>query len=169
MTKRVSGLSDEHAAHARKLIVKQASMMVAHKDQVAYSQGGNRMVGVRRKLSIVKGKYPHTCDCSSTAYWMHFDAVHRPFGIRDLLCHAGGNPNATIYTGTMYRNGKPVQHDSNLKIGDLIFYGDPGGGIPEHVAVYIGGGKVFSHGSMGGPYILNMYYRPDRRMAKRYI
>lgn len=163
MSSRVSGLSDEHAAHVRDLILKQAAYGVKHKDEIDYSQGGNRQVGVRSKLTITKSQFPHTCDCSSTVWWMLFDAMHRPYGIRDLVCHVGWNPDGTVYTGTMYRNGKRVVHDSNLKIGDLIFYGDQGGGIPEHVAIYIGGGYVFSHGSMGGPYILKLDYRDDRR------
>lgn len=169
MSERVSGLSDEHAQHSRALILKAAHVMVTHKDEIDYSQRADRMVGVREKLTITKGQFPKTCDCSSTAYWMLWDALARPYGVRDLVCHVGWNPNGTIYTGTQFRNGKAVVHDINLKIGDLIFYGDQGGGIPEHVAVYIGGGMVFSHGSMGGPYILVLDYRNDRRMSRRYI
>lgn len=170
MSQRVSGLSDDHAAHARHLMILQANLMVRNKWSVSYSQKADRMVGVRSRLSIVRGQYPRTCDCSSTAYWMHWDAVHRPYGTRDLLVVGPDwNPNKTIYTGTMYHNGKAVIHDANLKIGDLIFYGYQGGGIPEHVAVYIGGGKVFSHGSSAGPYILDLDYRSDRRMSRRFI
>lgn len=163
MSTRVSGLSDAHAAEVRKGLVHCAQVMVANKNSINYSQGGDRMVGVRSHLTIRRGQFPHTCDCSSTAYWMLFDWLFEKNGVRDLVCEAHWNPNATIYTGTMYRHGKRVVHDSNLKIGDLIFYGDQGGGVPEHVAMYIGGGYVFSHGSMGGPYILKMDYRDDRR------
>ena len=169
MSTRVSGLSDEHAAHARSLIHRQAEMMIKHKDEIRYSQGADRMVGVRNKLTIIQGEFPRTCDCSSTAYWMLWDAMHRPYSVRDLVCHVGWNPNGVIYTGTQYQHGIPVVHDENLKIGDLIFYGTQGGGIPEHVAIYVGGGMVFSHGSMGGPYILPLDYRSDRRMSRRFI
>jgi len=43
--------------------------------------------------------------------------------------------------------------------------------VPEHVAMYVGGGKVFSHCGEGGPYILPIDYRPDRRRgnARRYF
>src|SRR5881275_997788 len=167
---RVSGLSDDHAAHARSLIIKQAHLMVAHKNEITYSQGADRMVGIRQHLTVTKGQFPKTCDCSSTAYWMLWDALHRPYGVRDVVTgHNDWDPNRTIYTGTEFNHGKAVVHDSNLKIGDLVFYGDQGGGVPEHVSVYIGGGYVFSHGSMGGPYILKLDYRGDRRMAKRFI
>ena len=170
MTERISGLSDEHASHARHLMVLQANLMVRNKTSVHYSQRYDRMEALRNHKSVVRGQYPVTADCSSTAYWMHWDACHRPYNLRDLLVDGPDwNPNKTIYTGTMYRNGKGVVHDENLKIGDLIFYGDQGGGIPEHVAVYIGGGKVFSHGSEGGPYILDLDYRNDRRMSRRFI
>lgn len=169
MSERVSGLSDDHAAHARKLITRAAHVMVLHKIEIHYTQGATRQEGVRKKLSITDGQFPHRGDCSSTAYWMLWDALKRPYGVRDLVCHVDWNPNGLVYTGSMYRNGKAVVHDKNLKIGDLIFYGDQSGGIPEHVAVYIGGGMVFSHGSEGGPYILNLDYRNDRRMSRRFI
>lgn len=166
MANRVSGLSDEHAAHARYLIKKAAHVMVEHKTVIHYSQGGDRWEGIAQHLTITKGQYPKHADCSSTATWMLWDGMHRPYGVRDLVNHANWRAG---YTGSMYQNGLAVRHDANLKIGDLIFYGDQGGGIPEHVAVYIGGGMVFSHGSEGGPYILPLDYRHDRRMSRRYI
>lgn len=167
MSGHVSGLSDEHAKHARELIIKSARIMVINKDKIRYSQKSDRWVGIQKRMTITLGQYPRTCDCSSTAQWMLWDAMARPYDVRDLVSHSGWSQG---YTGSQYKNGKPVIHDYSLKIGDLIFYGDQGGGVPEHVAVYIGGGKVFSHGSMGGPYILNIDYRTDRRYpARRYI
>jgi hypothetical protein len=162
----VSGLSESHRAHAREILVKSMRRMVQDKDKVHYSQRSDRWVGINSHLTILKGQYPKTCDCSSTATWMLWDAMHRPYGVRDLV--NGANWTAG-YTGTMFTRGKRVVHDENLKIGDLIFYGNQGGGIPEHVAMYIGGGCVFSHGSEGGPYILKLDYRSDRRMSRRYI
>lgn len=166
MASRVSGLSDDHAAHARKIIAASAKLMMQHPAEIHYSQGPNRWEGINNKLTATKGQYPRHGDCSSTATWMLWDAMHRPYGVRDLVNGAAWRAG---YTGTQYTRGKAVEHDKNLKIGDLIFYGNQGGGIPEHVAVYIGGGKVFSHGSEGGPYILGLDYRSDRRMSRRYI
>lgn len=140
--------------------------MLANKDAVHYSQGANRWEGIRDRDTHLRGTYPKHCDCSSTATWMLWDAIARSYHVHDIVNHAEWTAG---YTGSMYQNGVLVKHDSNLKIGDLIFYGDQGGGIPEHVAVYIGGGHVFSHGGEGGPYILPLDYRRDRRMSRRYI
>jgi cell wall-associated NlpC family hydrolase len=166
MSGRVSGLSDEHAAHARYLIYKASVVMVRNKDRITYSQGSDRWVGISKELTISKNEFPRTCDCSSTATWMLWDAMHRIYGVRDLVNRADWRAG---YTGTMYQHGKQVIHDKNLRVGDCIFYGDQGGGIPKHVTVFIGGGNVFSHGSQGGPYILDIDYRSDRRMSRRYI
>lgn len=166
MSGSVSGLSPAHRAHARKLILRAAKTMVQRKHLINYSQGPNRWEGITKGLTITKGQYPKNCDCSSTAQWMLWDAMKRPYGVRDLV---SGSNWRHGYTGSQYTRGKAVKHDKNMKIGDLVFYGRQGGGIPSHVAVYVGGGKVFSHGSQGGPYILNIDYRGDRRMTRRYI
>lgn len=165
-SRRVSGLSDDHAAHARKIIIKSAYALMRNKSAVHYTQSARRWEGINRRLSIVRGQIPLYGDCSSTATWMLWDAMGRPYGVRDLV--NGANWRAG-YTGTQYTRGKRVVHDKNLKVGDLIFYGNQGGGIPQHVCVYVGGGKVFSHGSEAGPFILNLDYRSDRRMSRRYI
>lgn len=171
MPDRVSGLSDEHAAAVRARIVHACKVMVANKTIIHYSQGYNRQEGVRNHLNIAHGDFPKHCDCSSTAWWLFWTSMRVMYGVRDLVCHTspGWNPNGTVYTGSQYTHGKAVVHDENLKVGDLIFYGNQGGGIPEHVAVSLGGRLVFSHGSEGGPYILDLDYRGDRRMSRRFI
>lgn len=166
MGDRVSGLSDAHAAHARAVILKDAKIMVARKGIIHYSQGTNRWEGITHRCTHMHGTFPRHCDCSSTATWMLWDAIARPYGVRDLVNHANWHAG---YTGTMQHGGKAVKHKSNLKIGDCIFYGDQGGGVSEHVAIYVGGGRVFSHGSEGGPYFLPVDYRRDRRIMRRYI
>lgn len=163
---RISGLSDEHAAHARRVILKDVKNMMAHKSIIHYTQGPSRFEGIVTKRTHLHNTFPKHCDCSATHTWLLWDAIARPYGVRDLVNHANWLAG---YTGTMYKSGKAVKHDSNLKVGDGIFYGDQGGGIPEHVATYIGGGIVFSHGSEAGPYILRLDYRSDRRMSRRYI
>jgi NlpC/P60 family len=159
-----SGLSEAHRAHARKIIVRGANLMVRNKDRIHYSQRPDRWVGIERKLSCLNGQYPTTADCSSTASWMLWDAMARNYGVRDCVNNLAWKAG---WTGSMYKLGLNVQHEP--KIGDLVFYGTQAGGVPEHVAVYIGGGLVFSHGSEGGPYILKKDYRGDRRMTRRYI
>lgn len=56
--------------------------------------------------------------------------------------------------------GKPVKR-GNLKPGDAVFYGRDYLGRPTHVAGYVGGGKVISHGSASGPLLLDIDYRSD--------
>lgn len=166
MGHRISGLSDEHAAHARRVIIKDVKNMIAHKNEIHYSQEADRWEGIQHELTHLNNEFPRHCDCSSTMTWLLWDAMGRPYHVPDIVNHAQWRAG---WTGSMYTNGKEVKHDSNLKIGDGIFYGDQGGGIPEHVAGYIGGGLVFSHGSEAGPYILGLDYRRDRRMSRRYI
>lgn len=165
----VSGLSAEHASHARGLLLLSAKTMVANKTLIHYSQGADRMEYVRNRLTIIEHQYPKHGDCSSTTYGMLWDAIHRNYGVRDLVAGCNWNPDGLIYTGSMYKNGKRVVHDENIKVGDLIYFGDQGGGIPEHVAMAMGGRTIFSHGSEGGPYFLDLDYRGDRRMTQRYI
>jgi cell wall-associated NlpC family hydrolase len=166
MGERVSGLSDAHAAHARAVILKDAKIMVANKGAVHYSQGSNRWEGIDHRCTHMRNTYPKHCDCSSTATWMLWDAMARPYGVRDLVNHANWRAG---YTGTMINGGKAVLHKSNLKIGDCSFYGWQSRGVPKHVAIYVGGGRVFSHGSEGGPYFLPVDYRSDRVAMRRYI
>jgi hypothetical protein len=163
---RVSGLSDSHARHARVLIIKSTALMMRHVPEIHYTQGPRRWDGINQHLTVLKGQFPRYADCSSMATWLLWDAMHRPYGVRDLV--NGVNWTAG-YTGTQITRGKRVVHDSSLKVGDLIFYGDQGGGVPKHVAIYIGAGKVFSHGSEAGPFILPLDYRSDRRQSRRYI
>jgi len=140
--------------------------MVANKGRVHYSQGPMRWMGINQHLTHLKNEYPTRCDCSSTATWMLWDAMARPYGVRDLVNHASWRAG---YTGTMINGGKAVLHKANLKIGDCIFYGWQSRGVPKHVAIYVGGGLVFSHGGESGPYILRIDYRPDRVAMRRYI
>ena len=72
---------------------------------------------------------------------------------------------AQQFVGNLYRSqsgdGRAVS-TSNLRAGDLVFYGD--GGSIDHVALYIGGGQVV-HASNSAPYprggikISNVNYR----------
>jgi len=166
MSGRVSGLSDQHAAHARQLIKKSTTMMVRKRDYCHYTQDARRWQGIDRKLTITRGEVPAYSDCSSSSTWILWDAIARTYGVRDLV---NGEDWKRGYTGTQITRGKLVRHDKNIKVGDLVFYGDQGGGVPKHVAIALGGGKVFSQGSEGGPYILNIDYRPDRVAVRRYI
>lgn len=164
--KRISGLNDRQAAHARTLIKKGTAEMVRRRDYCHYSQGPSRWQGIDKRMTITRKQVPAYSDCSSSSTWLLWDAIARTYGRRDLV---NGQNWRAGYTGTQISRGKRVRHDKNIKVGDLVFYGDQGGGVPKHVAVALGGGKVFSQGSEGGPYILNIDYRPDRVAVRRYI
>jgi cell wall-associated NlpC family hydrolase len=52
------------------------------------------------------------------------------------------------------------------KVGDSVLYGPRP--TFEHVATYIGGGLVFSHGSEAGPFKLSAYYRPVAMVRRHF-
>jgi hypothetical protein len=108
---------------------------------------------------------PFSGDCSSTATFILFRAL------RTIQPHMEDIVNGERWKGgntaTIAQHGKVVEHDANIKVLDLILYGSP----PSygHVAVAVGGGFVFSHGSDAGPFKLGMDYRSDRGPTRRFI
>jgi len=71
------------------------------------------------------------------------------------------------YTGTLLGHGRRITR-AELKPADLVFYGFYQGsspafppGSPTHVALYAGGGKVYSMGSSAGPSFYDLTYRSD--------
>jgi cell wall-associated NlpC family hydrolase len=94
-------------------------------------------------------------DCSSLATGCYF--------IAGLLDPNNLHYNGQGYTGTLAVHGKWV---SVPEPGDLVLYG---WGFPyHHVAIYVGGGRVVSHGSESGPLLLYTRYRSDLAMFRRY-
>jgi cell wall-associated NlpC family hydrolase len=81
-----------------------------------------------------------------------------PHKIKDVVNGANWNYG---YTGTQLNHGKPVRKWAHKRVGDLIHY-------RGHVAIYIGGGLVVSHGSEAGPLICRWNYRPVIAI-RRYI
>jgi hypothetical protein len=160
----VSGLNDKHRAVARTIVARGADLMLAHKASVHYSQGPRRWDGINRRLLISKGQFPSYSDCSSSSTWLLWNGLHVLFGVRDTVNGADWRYG---YTGTILQHGKVVRHESNIKVGDLAVYGH---GFPgEHVAVCLGGGYVFSHGSEAGPFKTTLHYRPDLIAVRRFI
>jgi cell wall-associated NlpC family hydrolase len=165
MTNRVSGLSDAHASEARRVILIGVRLLIAHKGAVHYTKDlQERWEGIRRGYRIADRDFPHHGDCSSTHSWLLWNALTHVGVHRDLVNDAEW---LSGYTGTIAQHGKRVYRLTNAKVGDAVLYGpEP---TFEHVATYIGGGRVFSHGSEGGPYLLGVDYRPDRGMMRRSI
>ena len=156
-----SGLNRRQRAKARAMVKQACALMYAHRPQVHYTMGSKRWQGMSQKLRAWKGDYPHYSDCSSSATWILWQAYHH-FSLPDRV---NGTRWQHGYTGTLVQHGKRV--NGTPKVGDLVFYGR---GWPyEHVAVSLGGRRVFSHGSEPGPYLLDIDYRPDRAQVRRYI
>lgn len=157
-------LTRAQRVQARNIVSQGARKMLAHEPAIHYTQGSQRWEGINHHLRIVKGQYPTHADCSSMTTWMLWNALthaKRDLHIPDVV---NGQDWRAGYTGTQRNHGRRVT--GKLLVGDLIHYG-PGVGL--HVAIYIGGGMVFSHGSERGPYKLPVHYRGDFNQARRYI
>lgn len=160
----VSGLSAEHRARARSEIARGCQLLLEHAPDVHYTEGPNRWGAITNHLEIRRGQYLRAGDCSSTATWLLWNALHVPYGVRDVV---NGCDWRAGYTGTILQHGKRVIHEGNAQVGDLAIYGN--GWPGQHVAVCLGGGWVFSHGSEAGPYKLPLHYRPDLMQIRRCI
>jgi cell wall-associated NlpC family hydrolase len=160
-----SGLSSAHRIKARDMAIQAMALTLQHASAVHYTQGSDRWEGIAHHDRAWRGQYPHHGDCSSTttwALWCGLSHFHR-FQYVDLV---NGLHWKAGYTGTQLRHGRSVAGGS-LQRCDLVLYGN--GWPGEHVAMYIGGGLVISHGSEGGPYKLSMHYRGDIIDVRRYI
>lgn len=78
------------------------------------------------------------------------------------------------YTGTLVGRGQRVT-ESQARPFSLVFYGHTTHpspafppGSPTHVALYLGGGYVASHGSEPGPLKLPIRYRGDVNQIRQY-
>lgn len=131
----------------RNLIAASAMLGYRYRFNIHYTQSSYRMQGVRHR--IMPPNYPVWEDCSSFATWCYWTAkAPDPNGL---------GYNGQGYTGTQINHGRSVRLDDALK-GDLVFYGWRSG-IPTHVAIYVGSGRVVSHGSEVGPLLLMATYR----------
>lgn len=139
-----------------------ATLGLRHAPSIHYTQGTRRWQGINQHLLSKHGDYPKYADCSSFTTWCLWNALKVTYGVRDVV--NGANWRAG-FTGTMLTHGKRVR--LGLRRGDLVIYGR---GYPgAHVAIYIGGGMVISHGSEAGPLKLPLRYRRDVLQIRRYI
>lgn len=150
---------------ARQNILQGAHLMLEHPGAIHYTMGAGRWEGLNHHYRVARGQYPKHGDCSSTATWMLWNALTHALKDLSITDVVNGARWQAGYTGTMVEHGRPLSKPTQP--GDCVFYG---GGWPyHHVAVYLGGGYVFSHGSEGGPYKLPWRYRSDVRKVRRYI
>lgn len=132
----------------RNLIVNAAMVGYQNRYSIHYTQSPLRMWGVR--YHVMPPNFPHYEDCSSFSTWCYWVAkAADPNGL---------NYNLEGYTGTLINHGTRLLDWSKKRPGDLVFYGWSRG-IPTHVAIYVGNGRVVSHGSESGPLLLNFNYR----------
>lgn len=159
-----------HADHValeriRRLGVRAAMLGVRNAPAIHYTWDPIRWEGIAKHCRSYRGQFPHHADCSAFASWDLWDAT-RGYLVGDFINGTGWQSG---HTGTLVKHGRKVSL-SNLHLLDLVFYGDEGW-RPEHVAVYVGGGKVVSFGSEPGPFLLNVRYRTDVGLwaPRRYI
>jgi cell wall-associated NlpC family hydrolase len=95
---------------------------------VPYSWGGGSLTGPSAGVDQDAGKVGY--DCSGLTRY----------------AFAGVGVQIPKYSGDQYNTGRPIA-PSQAKRGDLIFYG-PGGS--QHVAIFLGGGKMLEASSAAG-------------------
>ena len=150
----VSQVDPKKVRGCRHRIVATAFVGYKNKEALHYTQDARRMEGVRQ--GVRPPRHPAWEDCSSFATWCYWAA--------GAVDPNGLGYNGFGYTGTQVQHGKTT---NSPRPGDLVFYG--GGSVPSHVAVYVGNGKVVSHGSEPGPYLLPIDYRSDRSQVRSYV
>lgn len=133
---------------------------VANEATWGYNNRGRISYRQERPMRSLKSghKLPQVHDCSGYA-----TACYLRAGAPDPN---GMGYSGYGYTGTLSTKGRSVSLAA-ARPGDLVFYGS---GWPyTHVAIYVGFGKVISHGSNKGPYLLAVDYRGDRRVIRSYL
>ena len=162
----MSGLNAARRVLVRRRIKRAALLGVRNRQRIHYTQGSQRWNYIARKVRAYKGEVPNYGDCSAYATGLYWDACLRYIrsGVikRDFINGAGWKAG---YTGTQIQHGKRVL--GRRQVGDLVFYAGSTGVI-NHVAIYIGGGKVVSFGSEPGPLLLPVNYRTVAQ-TRRYL
>jgi len=140
---------------ARQDVVKAAMALYDQRAHEKYTQGPERWSGIDKKIHPPQA--PPFSDCSSAATWCYWTTYGSgPDFLNGQNWKAG-------YTGTLTSHGKVVQIAS-AQPGDLCFYGNP----VSHVAIYIGDGKVVSHGSDPVSLVV-VKYRSDYSHTRSYL
>ncbi|CUG91243.1 Hypothetical protein, putative [Bodo saltans] len=100
-----------------------------------YTEGNQRWSGITGH--VCPPNAPEYSDCSSTVTWIYWTLFGNGNDFMNNESWSAG------YTGTLDQHGTQVPiNTTDLAIGDLCFYYTP----MHHVAIYVGGGKVVSHG-----------------------
>lgn len=160
------GFNDGHQRYAiREKAYTAARVAYDHRSEITYTEGWQRWSGIIGHRRAYLHEFPRFIDCSAFVTWCLWDAT-RAEKSGDFVNGLGWGGG---YTGTMTRHGEHVSLDA-LKTADAVFYGGSFD-VPAHVALYIGSGKVISHGMEGDPriYPLNLNGALSLNRAIRYI
>lgn len=158
------GLSQKERERAREIAVYAAMMGYHHREHMLYTELGARWSGIEDRRLGYKGEYPRAADCSSFVTWAEWNAFEH-FHIKGD--HVNGERWLEGFTGTMVEHGVPV-HVGHLLPADAVFYGGTPQ-LPKHTAIFVGKGRVVSHGHPGGPLLLPTQLGLPIVGARRYI
>lgn len=157
------GLHSRDRVRARDLAVAAAALALRNGGAIDYSMGADRWDPIKRDRKAFRGQFGKTEDCSSFATWCLWNGLDH-FGIKDVV---NAQSFKAGWTGSMLGNGQRVSRAEILR-GDCVFYLKAGTREVNHVAIYVGGGMVISHGSEPGPNKLPMAYRTIAQI-RRYV
>eukprot|EP00331_Platyophrya_macrostoma_P025780 CAMPEP_0176443066 /NCGR_PEP_ID=MMETSP0127-20121128/22198_1 /TAXON_ID=938130 /ORGANISM="Platyophrya macrostoma, Strain WH" /LENGTH=261 /DNA_ID=CAMNT_0017828217 /DNA_START=26 /DNA_END=811 /DNA_ORIENTATION=+ len=129
------GSGAKNATEIRHWLLDAAMNVYYDRNSEHYTEGDQRWSGITG--NVCPPSAPPYSDCSSTVTWIYWTLFgNGPDFMNQEAWKAG-------YTGTLDQNGRNVTiSTAHLAIGDLCFYYTP----MHHVAMYVGGGMVVSHG-----------------------
>eukprot|EP00762_Andalucia_godoyi_P007866 ANDGO_01285.mRNA.1 hypothetical protein len=149
------GLTPEEALRDRQGVYTAAMALYNQRGSEIYTEGSQRWSGITDR--VYPPSAPKYSDCSSAATWAYWTVYGKG---PDFL---NGENWSAGYTGTLMQHGRSVSLGS-AQVGDLVMYGNP----VSHTAIYIGGGRVISHGE--DPVCdCPIDYRSDRSDIRSYI
>lgn len=149
---------------AREIAVYAAMEGYKHRGQMLYTEGGARWSGIDDHRLAYKGEFPRAADCSAYVTWCLWNGFEHFHIHHDFVNGANFKEG---YTGTMVEHGTPVNRN-HLLPADALFYGGSRS-VPAHTVIYVGKGRVISHGSPGGPHLLPIDFGMPFNQARRYI
>jgi WD40 repeat protein len=135
-------------------IVGAAEFAAAHASRVHYTQGPQRMSGVRSKVQLPS--LPPYEDTSSFVTWCYWQA-----GAPDP---SELSYNGFEWSGSLIARGRVV---TSPRPGDIAFYG-PSTRSPKYVAIYVGDGKAVAHRRATGPQVQRAK-QPDFLQFRSYL
>lgn len=147
-----------------KRVIANAHLMINMNAHIGYTWSPARWSGINGHVH--PPHVPPWADCSSATTYLFWEA----------RVTVRGSAGADIVNGLNWKAGNTatqINHGRRHKLGSkawipgrtLLFYG---GKVITHVTLWLGLGKVFSHGTQTGPKYLDWDYRHDFRFANAY-